>query len=259
MVNRVWHWLFGAGLVRTTDNFGTTGEAPSHPELLDYLTVRFIEDDWSVKKLVRELVLSHTYQLASEDHLQARAIDPENRLLSRMNRRRLDAEAIRDSILLASGQLRWNGRGPTFPGSLASDYGYEHKTTCRSVYVPVFRNALPDIFEVFDFPDASKVSGVRNASTVAPQALFLMNDPFVMEQAESTAARLLSMQQIDTAGRLEIAYRMLLGRPPTDGERTIAGTFLKSFADESDSEASTIAWTRIVQAIIASPDFRYVK
>src|SRR5262249_54094199 len=128
IVNRVWHWLFGVGLVRTTDNFGTTGEAPSHPELLDDLAVRFMEDGWSIKGLVRQIVLSRAYQLASTDDRRARGVDPENRLLWRMNRRRLDAECIRHSS--------------RFSGSTG---------TRRSVYVPVFRNALPDLFEAFDF------------------------------------------------------------------------------------------------------------
>src|SRR5262249_3618910 len=149
IVNRGWHWLFGAGLVRTTDTFGVTGEAPSHPELLDYLAVRFVDDGWSMKKLVRQIVLSHTYRLATASSSQALEADPENRLLWRMNRRRLEAECLRDTILSVSGRLKLDRGGPTFKPGLKADYGYQHTDIRRSVYAPVFRNALPELFEMF--------------------------------------------------------------------------------------------------------------
>src|SRR5262249_19432316 len=140
-VNRAWHWLFGAGLVRTTDNFGTAGERPSHPELLDHLALRFVEDGWSVKSLVRRIVLSRTYRPSSEGDNRARALAPETRLLARANRRRLEAECLRDTILLVSGRLTADMGGPTFRPGLATDYGYKHADTRRGVYSPVFRNA----------------------------------------------------------------------------------------------------------------------
>ncbi|MBI3865494.1 MAG: DUF1549 domain-containing protein, partial [Planctomycetia bacterium] len=154
IVNRTWHWLFGAGIVRTTDNFGTTGEAPSHPELLDHLALTFMEDGWSIKKLVRRIVLSRTYELSSRDHPRGRAVDPDNRLVCRANRRRLDAECLRDAMLSISGTLKAEQGGATFPDDLAADYGYVDKSDRRSVYVPVFRNAIPEIFEAFDFADS---------------------------------------------------------------------------------------------------------
>src|SRR5262249_31232056 len=169
--NRVWTWLMGAGLVRSVDNFGTTGERPSHPELLDHLASRFVAEGWSVKALVREIALSHTYrqECANRDALAA---DPENRLLGRMNRRRLDAEEIRDAMLAASGQLVTERGGPGFPAGLASDFGFKSgESRVRSVYLPVFRNALPQLFEAFDFADPSMPVGARPVSTVAPQAL----------------------------------------------------------------------------------------
>ncbi|MGE0760670.1 MAG: DUF1549 domain-containing protein, partial [Pirellulaceae bacterium] len=137
MTNRIWYWLLGQGLVRTVDNFGTTGEPPSHPELLDFLTERFIASGWSVKELVRDIVLSRTYRQDS----QARTMpsDPDNRWLSRHARRRLDAEELRDAMLLVSGQLQSQMGGPTYPRQLASDYGFQHRDTRRSVYSPVFR------------------------------------------------------------------------------------------------------------------------
>ena len=273
MANRVWHWLFGAGLVRTTDNFGTMGDIPSHPELLDYLAARFIEQGWSVKKLAREIVLSRTYQLSSEvgrgvpaaphtpstpqpGALGRRAlpndVDPENRLLWRANRRRLDAECIRDTMLLVSGQLRSERSGPSFKPALSADYGFADTESRRSVYVPAFRNSLPEIFEAFDFADPSTVVGVRNVSTVAPQALFLMNHPFVREQARAAAERLLRDKMVDDNARLQMTYRHTLGRLPNPGEEAVARKQFITGGNPLDT------WTDIFHALFASLDFRYV-
>jgi len=256
-VNRAWHWLFGAGLVRTTDNFGTTGEPPSHPELLDDLAVRFAgEDGWSVKRLVRRIVLSRTYRLGSAAVAdpKAAAVDPENRLLWRQNRRRLDAECIRDTILSAGGTLRRDMGGPGFPPDLAADYGYKDGQTRRSVYVPVFRNALPELFEVFDFADPSMVVGRRDVSTVAPQALFLMNHPFVLDQARRASRRLLAGPDRDDPARATSAYRWTLGRPPTPAERGLAVRFVADASGAGPEEA----WAMVFQALYSSVDFRYV-
>jgi hypothetical protein len=265
MVNRVWHWLFGAGLVRTTDNFGTMGEAPSHPELLDYLATEFIEQNWAVKRLVRETVLSRTYQLSWRDELRdspsdrskTRAIrpseiDPENRLLGHANRRRLDAECLRDSMLFVSGQLNNQYGGPSFASNISADYGFVYTEPRRSIYIPAFRNSLPEILEVFDFADPSTVVGVRNVSTVAPQALFLMNHPFTRDQARAAARRLLSDNLGNDSARLEMAYRRTLGRSPTPGEKALAGRRLTGTDEALD------IWTNIFHALFASPDFRYV-
>ena len=240
--NRAWHWLFGAGLVRTTDNFGTTGEAPSHPELLDALAVGFMEDGWSVKRLVRRIVLSEAYRRSSA--AAGLEKDPENRLFARANRRRLDAEAIRDTVLAVSGTLQREAPGgPTWPASLNADYAYKHAGTQRSVYVPVFRNALPELFEVFDFADASVSTGRRDSSTVAPQALYLMNNPFVLEQSKRAAERLLSERHPDDRARIIRAYRLALGRAPTEREIAVA---------------TGHPWPSLFHALFASIDFRYV-
>ncbi|MDR3622720.1 MAG: PSD1 and planctomycete cytochrome C domain-containing protein [Paludisphaera borealis] len=252
IANRAWHWLFGAGLVRTTDNFGTTGEAPTHPELLDWLAIRFVEDGWSTKSLVRRIVLSRTYRLASVDAPSGRAIDPENRLLGRANRRRLDAECLRDAMLSASGRLRYEMGGRSFPPDLAADYGFQSRDSRRGVYEPVFRNALPDLFTVFDFADPSMVVGRRDASIVAPQALFLMNNPFVLEQARHAARRLLAESAADDSDRLDAAYLRVLGRAPTESERRITLDFLARASAEDDEEA----WSHVVHALFESADFR---
>jgi hypothetical protein len=253
LVNRVWRHVFGAGLVRTVDEFGAVGETPSHPELLDYLALRFMEDGWSIKKLVRSLVLSHAYQTSSAARTDGVAADPENRLLWRMNRRRLEAECLRDAALCISGNLDAAAGGPTIRKGTASEYTYQFSETCRSVYVPVFRNKLPELFEAFDFPDPNLVVGRRNVSTVSTQALFLMNNPFVMEQARS-AARAALKEGTDDA-RLERAYRTTLGRLPTEREKSIA---LAAVAGKTKPEERLAAWERLYQALFASMDFRYV-
>jgi hypothetical protein len=250
--NRAWHHLLGAGLVRTTDNFGTTGELPSHPELLDYLALRFVGDGWSVKSLVRRIVLSRTYRQASIGAAKGVGADPENRLLGRANRRRLEAECLRDTMLAVSGTLDRDGGGPTYPATLAADYGYKAADTRRSVYAPVFRNALPEAFEVFDFADPSMVTGRRNTSTVAPQALYLLNHPFPIEQAKHAAARLLAEPLADDAARLTRAYRRALGREPTAGEREVLTRFLNRGEDPKE------AWAAVFHALFASAEFRYV-
>ncbi len=251
-VNRVWHWLFGAGLVRTTDNFGTTGELPSHPELLDHLALRFLEEGGSTKKLIREIVRSSAYRMADTTGMKAPDADPENRLLWAMNRRRLDAECLRDTLLAVSGQLQTEPpHGPTYPGSISADYGYKHAGNQRSVYLPVFRNALPDLFEVFDFADASMTTGRRNSSTVAPQALFLMNNPFVFEQARFAAKRLAESKG-DDREKLVRAYRLTLGRPPTEAETAVALRHLSKPGNAGE------AWAALFHALFASVEFRYV-
>ena len=250
--NRVWHWLMGSGLVRTTDNFGTTGERPSHPELLDYLAKRFIENGWSVKKLIRTIVLSETYRQSSQANPELAKADPENQLFGRANRRRLEAEVIRDTLLSVSGKLGdEHGGGPTYAGNVGSDYNYKANSNARSVYLPVFRNSLPDIFDVFDFADPSTVYGNRNASTVAPQALYLLNNPFPIEQAKLTAARLLAEKHASNEDRLNRAYRLALGRLPTDGERSIGLRFVSAAKEPHE------AWAALFQALFASADFRY--
>ncbi|WP_422925531.1 DUF1553 domain-containing protein [Singulisphaera sp. PoT] len=251
IVNRVWGWLFGEGLVGSTDNFGTTGDLPSHPELLDELAVRFMEDGWSIKTLVRRIVLSRAYQLSTEAEPDAQASAPEPRFLSRRMRRRLDAESIRDAILSVSGQLRSEMKGPGYPRDLAADYGFDKVDARRSVYAPVLRNALPELFATFDFADPGMVVGRRNVSTVAPQALFLLNHPFIVEQSGLSASRLLEQAGMDDEGRLTRAFRLALGRPPTDPERQLARRFLGSEPKVGD-------WALLFQALFASIDFRYV-
>jgi hypothetical protein len=249
MVNRIWHHLFGAGLVRTADNFGSTGELPSHPELLDYLAIRFVDEGWSVKKLIRAIMLSHAYRLNSEADPQLAVADPENRLLGRMNRRRLDAEAIRDTMLHVAGKLDRTVGGPTVKSGTKAERDYVFDDVRRSIYTPVFRNRLLELFEAFDFADPNLVLGKRNVSTVATQALYLMNSPFVLAQAHFAAQH--ATADTDEAC-LDAAYRTALGRLPTPRERELALAYLHTTPDRA------AGWERLYQVLFACVDFRYV-
>ncbi len=261
IATRVWAWLRGAGLVRSVDNFGTTGERPSHPELLDHLAQQFVADGWSIKKLVRAIVLSRTYQLAPAFDAAMAQRDPDNRLFARANRRRLDAEQIRDAILWTSGQLDLAPGGPNFGGSVptGTEYGFVFADVRRSVYTPAFRNRRLELFEVFDFADANAPIGLRPVSTVAPQALFLMNHPFVIEQAKLAAQRTLREVAGSDAARLDHAYRVALGRRPTERERALALEFVgAATGGETDEAARLEAWAQVHQSIFACVDFRYL-
>ena len=253
-VNRIWHHLFGAGLVRTIDNFGKTGESPSHPELLDYLARDFITGGWSTKKMIRRLMLSHTYRLSSDPHRDTGRTDPENRLLSRFNRRSLDAESLRDTMLAVSGQLDLTTGGLTIRKFSQYDNGYVHdKFFRRSIYVPVFRNAILELFTVFDFPNPNLVSG-RRVSTILPtQSLYLLNSPFVSEQAKRAAEKLLAAPQLDPQTQLNISYRKSLGRLPTKEESHLALDFIKAYDDNKQQ-----AWAGIYHGLFASLNFRYL-
>jgi hypothetical protein len=254
-VNRVWHHLVGVGLVRTVDNFGATGETPSHPELLDYLAVKFVQDGWSTKTLIREIVLSHLYQMTSEPSAEGVKADPENRLLWRMNRQRLQAEPMRDTILCVSGQLDRAALGNTIKKGTNAERDYVFDDVRRSVYTPIFRNRLLEMFEVFDFPDPNMVFGKRNVSTVPTQALFMMNSPFIMAQAKHAATQSLKDAKLTDRERIEDAYRKSLGRLPTPRERELALAYVSPAMSASDRIA---AWERFYQTLFACVDFRYV-
>lgn len=256
-VNRVWSWLFGSGIVRTVDIFGTTGEKPSHPELLDYLATRFVAEGWDVKRLIREIVLSRTWQ---EAVTKSAAADPENRLFAHANRRRLDADQLRDTILAVSGQLKLDYLGPNIAGAGDIDannfsaqnieYGYVFKDTRRSVYTPAFRNKRLELFEAFDFGDINSGTGQRNVSTVAPQALYLLNHPFVVEQASAAAERTLAGAGSNDE-RIVGVFRRSLGRAPSAVELERCRRFL-------GAEPSLEQWAELQQTLFACLDFRYI-
>ncbi|MCB1278566.1 DUF1553 domain-containing protein [Prosthecobacter sp.] len=266
MVNHVWHWLFGAGIVRTTDNFGSTGELPSHPELLDHLAVKFIEDGWSLKRLVKEMVMSRTYRMTS--NAPALVQDPDNRLLSHMNRKRLDAECLRDAMLVAAGTLDRSIGGPGVSEAKAVDandqkiqnleYGYQFLDTRRSLYTAAFRNVRHPLFEVFDFADINQPIAQRTTSTVATQALFLMNSPKVIEQARA-AAEVVLKSSPDTDQRIQNAFQTSLQRAATDHERNQVRDFLESSASgNASTEDIRDLWARFIQTLWSTPEFRFL-
>lgn len=237
MVNRVWHHLFGRGIVKTVDNFGKMGSAPTHPELLDYLAVQFMDQGWSVKSLIREIVFSRAYRLATDFDEKNFEIEPDNTLLWRAGRRRLEVEALRDSILLISGEM--SSERPeaspvhTFSRNQLINTGnkqikpWQVDETYRSVYVPVIRNEANRFFETFDFPEPSETHGVRDVTTVATQALFLMNSDFVQSHSRTAAERLIANQQSD-AERVKRAFREVLSRAPSKAEIADSLAFVES-------------------------------
>jgi hypothetical protein len=242
MVNRVWHHVFGRGLVASVDNFGALGEQPSHPELLDYLAGRFVREGWSVKRLVRELVLGSAFRMSSTAAaLEADAADPDNRLLHRMPVRRLEAEAIRDQVLAVSGRLdvgRMYGPGveiflTPYMDTYADHYGRPQTSGPldgdgrRSLYVMVRRNFLTPMLVAFDAPPPLKTEGRRTVSNVPAQALIMMNDPFIAEQSKRWAARVLARADLDAPGRIRHMYLQAYSRPPTEEELAIALGFVE--------------------------------
>jgi hypothetical protein len=272
MVNRIWRWHFGAGIVRSVDNFGRLGDPPTHPELLDWLARRFVNSGWSVKAMHRLLMLSSTYQMSSAYNARAARVDPENRFHWRMNRRRLEAEAIRDAILAVSGALdttmggsllRFKNRDYVTSTASRDETGYDHNR--RSVYLPVVRSALYELFQAFDFGDPSVSNGDRATTTVAPQALFMMNSPLVLKQTRQMAAALLAEPGLDDAGRVARIYEKALGRPPTNRETERALGFVRRLQAEwavrgADAEERRLrAWQSFCRVLIASNEFVYVE
>ncbi|MFO0956848.1 MAG: PSD1 and planctomycete cytochrome C domain-containing protein [Isosphaeraceae bacterium] len=248
MVNRVWRHHFGRGLVGTPGNFGQLGERPSHPELLDWLSSRFIESVWSLKALHRLILLSETYQQATTADPKAREIDPENRFLSHANRRRLEVEAWRDSLLAASGRLDLTPGGPSF----ALDQG---NPTRRTVYAAVSRHELSPLLRLFDFPDPNITGPSRGETTVPLQQLFVLNDDLVIGSAKNLAESLQAAASTEES-RIDLAYQRLFARMPTDEERRIGLDYLKAVDPEPSNGPGR--WQRYAQALLGCNEFTYL-
>lgn len=271
MANRVWLGHFGEGIVRSPDNFGLRGDLPTHPELLDYLAATFMENGWSVKKLHREIMLSNTYQMSSKTNAKGELADPDNKLLWRMNRRRLEAEPLRDALLQVAGQLDLTPGGSLLT-TKDSDYvtndqsrnGAQYDKPRRSIYLPVIRNAVYDFFQAFDFGDPSSVNGKRASTTIAPQALYMMNSPFLMEQSRHFAESLLSQKDKSDADLLKDAYLRAYSRAPEATDITRATSFLTRYdaklqAGEPDAAKRRLkVWTGLCQVLLAANEFVYV-
>lgn len=268
MVNRVWLHLIGEGLVGSPDNFGASGQMPSHPALLDNLAVDFMDQDgWSVKKLIRRIVLSRAYQLSSQPHGGNQEIDPDNRLLWRMSKRRLEAEAIRDAMLSISGQLDLAPLKGSAIAKAGDGYvgqfqraGLDPKFAHRSVYMPIVRTGVNEMLALFDFPDPAMVTGHRATTVVPAQGLFFLNNAWVIKQAEATAGRLMALPGGDR-DRVAEAYLRFFGRPPSDLEAQQAEEFLGQYARQAAGKLPPglshrrQAWTALCQAFFGSAEF----
>ena len=303
MMNRIWQNLLGQALVRETENFGVSGPRPSHPELLDYLAVRFMDNAWSIKQMIREIANSRVYRISSKYDEKRFEKDPENLYLARANARRLDAEAIRDSILAVSGQIDLQRpkasviasygsttigpNGPVvFPVGLlaASQSGdknmlatmmgafrpgmqsgnsnvLDSRTYIRSVYLPVARNTLPRSLDVFDFAEPSMVIGQRETSNTAEQALFMLNNPFVLEQSDALARRLIGETKVSEE-RAAKAFLLVYGRPATKQELDSSREFIRTMSSKvrelpSDQQVFAVL-SQFCQALLSSAEFRFV-
>ena len=270
IANRVWHHLFGRGIVGSVDNFGLLGERPSHPELLDHVALRLQRLDWSVKALIREIVLSRTYALAAEHDERAAAKDPENLLLWRSNVRRLEAETIRDAVLAVSGSLDYRSGGPSLPlgsrGSLVMGQppllagSMELSDSIRfrrTVYLPTLRKSQlseVDLLNLFDFPDPNTLKGSRDVTTVPTQALYLMNSPFLIKQSQAAARALLAQNAASEEERVREFLLRALGRPASSEDIAHAVSFLR---DTGAGLGREEAWARYCHAVFASNEFLF--
>lgn len=264
-VNRVWLHLLGKPLVPTVDDFGSSGEPPTHPELLDHLATRFVEQGWSVKSLIRSIVLSRTYRQTSRSRPKGEAIDPQNALYWRADVRRLEVEPLRDSLLHAAGRLTFDrpdgiqiagtggkGRAGHVRSLLTIEAPY------RTIYLPVIRSTLPEMFTTFDFPDPTQIQGRRYVTTVATQSLFLMNNALVLDCARLAASRVLENDSDDE--RVREAYLLLINREPSADERSEGLEFLRSLNPPQDERRpDEYRWTCLIQALMCSAEFRNVR
>jgi hypothetical protein len=248
MVNRVWLGHFGYGLVRTPSDFGIRSDPPTHPELLDWLAVQFVTEGWSVKKLHKRIMLSATYQQSAVTSGEVFKIDPENRLLSHQNRRRLDFEALRDSFLLTAGRLDLTEGGKPI------DLFKTPFSTRRTVYGLIDRTNLPGTFRVFDVAGPDTHSPQRFQTTVPQQALFLLNSPFVQEQAKSLASRTEVTDAKTTEAKVTALYRVALGRNPTKDELALSTEFVTS----DDPKNTFGRWPQLAQVLLLCNEFAFV-
>jgi hypothetical protein len=272
MVNRIWHHHFGRGLVGTPSDFGVMGERPANPALLDYLAATFVENGWSIKKIHRLILLANTYQQSSRFNPQAAQVDPDDRLLWRYNRHRLEAEAIRDSILEASGRLnlKMGGPGvfPPLPPGVVTRGGWKKdedpsEADRRSVYVFVRRNTRYPMFEVFDMPDTHESCPRRNATVTGPQALELLNNELVLGWSRSLAGRVANDAGLTPEAQVDRAWRFAYSRPATVEERRNAVEFLNRQRRMLEQrmpawEAGNVALADLCHMLVNSNEFLYV-
>jgi len=248
IVNRVWAWHFGRGLANTPSNFGQLGDRPTHPELLDFLTVKFVENGWSIKWLQRQILTSATYQRASVDTPANAKSDPENVYLWRGHRHRLDVEAWRDSLLAVAGNIDLTLGGPTFDLKNAN-------SRRRTVYAKISRHNLDGLLRLFDFPDANVTAAKRGTTTVPQQQLFALNSEFMIGQAKAFAERIEKGEK-EPAARVKLAYRLAFTRDPTTQELDLATRFVALPLGKDDK---LTRWQQYAQVLLASNELMYVE
>ena len=264
-VNRVWAHLFGRGIVTTLDNFGTLGAAPTHPELLDYLAGEFVRDGWSVKRLVRRLVLTEMFQAGLAERTPLAAADPENKLFGRRTYERLEAEALRDAMLAVSGTLQ--SSRPVGSRILEAKVNsanavetppmQEIERPVRTLYLTTARSAVPEMLTLFDFPDPSLPASMREQRTLPTQALYLMNAPEVVTLARQLAERVLGEIASDDAARVDLLHELCFGRPATQAEQLRIAEFVKSQTGVKPADR-VAAWSTVCQTLFAAAEFRFL-
>jgi len=270
MVNRLWRWHFGAGIVPSSDNFGRLGEKPVNQPLLDWLARRFIAENWSIKAMHRLIMLSNTYRMASDYDERSFETDPENSLLWRANRKRLEAEAIRDAIMAVSGDLNTVEGGSIlsykdreYVANTSRRGGVDYDRNIRAVYIPVVRSSMYEVFTAFDLPDPAVPKGDRESSVIAPQALFMMNSVVALRHSRKFADALLKLDGGDEA-RIQEAYERALSRPATGTEIDRALTFIANIEKALPGKVSepverrAQAWQSFAKALVASNEFIYL-
>jgi cytochrome c553 len=266
IANRIWRWHFGQGLVPTTDNFGKLGEPPTHPALLDWLAMQLMERGWSLKEMHRLIMLSSTYQMSSNYDSSSAAADPENRLYWRMPVRRLEAEELRDALLTTSGLIDKQMGGSLlhvknreFLFDHTSKDNTKYDSLKRAVYLPVIRNNLYDVFQLFDATDATVLDGNRASTVVAPQALFLMNGELVDKASQGLADAILECPNQDTEQRLHALYHRVFARSAREAELARAQAFLQKVGANNSPEAERSAWTSLCHVLFAANEFMYLR
>jgi hypothetical protein len=270
MVNRVWHHLFGTGLVKSVDDFGHVGDLPTHPELLDYLAAEFVADGWSIKRLIRRIVLSRTFQLASEASPAAKSTDPTNRLLSHYPARRLEGEAIRDSLLAVSGRLDPALGGPSIQPFREKDYADRRLFAGpldghgrRSVYIKCNLMESPKFLSAFNIPGGKVTQGRRDVTNVPAQALAMLNDPLVIAQAGEWARRLVARPDESIGQRIDAMFQAALSRPPTEAEQSRVETAAAQLAElhgvpPPDILKSEIVWRELAHTLFNLQEFVFI-
>jgi Protein of unknown function (DUF1553) len=268
MVNRIWKHHFGEGIVKSVDNFGVLGELPSHPELLDWLASEFRKQGWSLKAMHRRMVLSNAYQMSSKaDDAKAEVADADNKLLHRMPIRRLEAEAIRDALLAVSGRLDLKMFGPSVPTHLTPHMAGRGRPNVsgpldgdgrRSIYLAVRRNFLNPMFLAFDYPIPFTTIGKRSVSNVPAQALTLMNNPLVVQQAELWAKRTLAEAGLTNEQRIAKLYLTAFARPPEAAELKEALAFLDQQSKRYGGPDNPRAWTDLCHVLFNVKEFIFI-